>query len=40
LIADNLGWFDDNKWNVELNAGAKRVSAQDVEKIVNEFKEK
>lgn len=19
LIADNLGWFDDNKWNIEIH---------------------
>jgi mitochondrial protein import protein ZIM17 len=37
LIADNLGWFEDDKWNVEKNLNAKKVGAEEVAEALKDF---
>ncbi|CAD8058096.1 unnamed protein product [Paramecium sonneborni] len=45
LIADNLGWFQDEKWNVEIHAQEQgqqlnKIIDPQVSKLVNEFIQK
>ena len=36
-MADNLGWFEDGKWNIETHANAKKISSPEVKAILEGF---
>lgn len=36
-MADNLGWFEDGKWNIETHAKAKKITSPEVKAILDGF---